>query len=58
MKKIRKILPFIPILGVLLTIIYHMKYGDTGIEKTNITISSAIINVILSLILLYFLCGG
>lgn len=32
MKKLRKTLPFIPILGIPLTCIFHKKYGDTGIE--------------------------
>jgi hypothetical protein len=29
----RKFLPFIPLLGIPLTVIYHHKYGDTGLEN-------------------------
>lgn len=32
MKKYRKIFPFIPVIGIILTCYYHAIYGDTGME--------------------------
>jgi hypothetical protein len=32
----RKFLPFIPLLGIPLTVIYHHKYGDTGLENNTL----------------------
>jgi hypothetical protein len=33
MKKYIKIFPWIPIIGIPLTLIFHGKYGDTGIGE-------------------------
>lgn len=50
----RKFLPFIPILGLVLTPIYHHKFGDTGIEKLSIGFISAMFQVVIvSAIVLY-----
>ncbi len=39
--RLRKLLPFIPVIGIILTGIYHAKYRDTGIENAIINLISA-----------------
>ena len=50
----RKFLPFIPILGIPLTVIYHNEFGDTGLESNSINFITAIIQAIsISAVLIY-----
>lgn len=51
--KWRKLFPFLPIIGIPLTFIYHKKYGDTGIENTTISCITAAIQSI-SIFCLFF----
>lgn len=44
--KIRKILPFIPVIGIPLTYFYHLKFGDTGLENDKISQISSVYQVI------------
>ena len=49
----RRILPFIPLFGIILITIYHSKYGDTGIENIIIIIIAAIFQAVTILSLGY-----
>ena len=42
----RKFLPFIPILGIPLTFIYHNEFGDTGIENNTTNWVTAFVQAI------------
>jgi len=51
----RKVLPFFPILGIPLTMILHVFYGDTGIENVNIRIISGLLqSIFLATVILFF----
>jgi len=45
-KECRKFLPFIPVFGILLTLIYHHKFGDTGIENITTSLITALIQAV------------
>lgn len=45
-KTLRKIMPWIPVIGFPLTIYYQGKYGDTGIDNEFIKWSTAIIQAV------------
>ncbi len=49
----RKFLPFIPIIGIPLTIIFHQVYEDTGIENNTINWITSVIQAISIVILVY-----
>lgn len=49
----RKFLPFIPILGIPLTMIFHKIYEDTGIENDTINWITSFIQSISIVILVY-----
>jgi hypothetical protein len=51
----RKFLPFIPIIGIPLTIIFHQVYGDTGIENNTINWITAFIQAFSIVIFVYAL---
>lgn len=42
----RKFLPYLPIVGIPLTLIYHYKFGDTGIEDYTTSWITAFIQAI------------
>ena len=46
MKISKKIVPFIPIIGIPLTISLHSKYGDTGIENNIVSVISSIFQAV------------
>lgn len=55
-KRLRKTLPFIPIVGIPLTLYFHAKYEDTGIECPGIGISTALLQgVVIAVVLIIFL---
>ena len=43
---LRKVFPFIPVIGLFLTWTYHTKYGDTGIENIFIAVISGFLQSI------------
>jgi hypothetical protein len=49
----RKCLPFIPLIGIPLTIIFHDVYGDTGIENNTISWITCFIHAFSIVILVY-----
>ncbi len=49
----RKFLPFIPVIGIPLTIIFHQVYGDTGIENNTINWITSFIQAFSIVILVY-----
>jgi len=51
---LRKFLPFIPIIGIPLTIIFHQVYKDTGIENNYVNWASSILQAISIIILVYY----
>lgn len=50
-----KFLPYLPIIGIPLTIIYEVKYQDTGIKNNNNSRISAFVQAISIIILLYII---
>lgn len=46
MKILRKLLPWIPIIGIPLTFKYESKYGDTGLDNIVVLILTAFIQAI------------
>ena len=52
----RKIFPFIPIVGIFLTTHYHLEYGDTGLEKPTIAFITAFIQGFSIIGLIIFIC--
>lgn len=46
MKILRKLLPWIPIIGIPLTFKYESKYGDTGLDNVIVLILTAFIQAI------------
>ncbi len=53
--KIRKIIPFLPIIGIILTPIFEMKYRDTGLENMTVLMISGILQGIYIGILYLFI---
>ncbi len=49
----RKLLPFIPIIGIPLTLVFHCRCEDTGIENPYIGWVSAVWQIISILLLIY-----
>lgn len=55
-KRLRQILPWIPIVGIPLTGVYHCKYGDTGIEDFGLVFFlSGIVQSVSGLLIIYFI---
>ena len=52
--RIRRMLPWIPIIGIPLTLFYHLKYGDTGIEGYY-SILTAVLQGLYCVALVYFI---
>jgi len=46
MKILRKLLPWIPIIGIPLTFKYESKYGDTGLDNSIIFMLTAFVQAI------------
>ena len=51
---LRKFLPYTPIIGMPLTLFYHCRFGDTGIENNTTSWISAFIQAVSILGLFYY----